>query len=380
MKKSFSIIILTVMAVLMLSTGVSAAFTQDNYIRDIGPDTTVAQLKDLLKAIQDVSKDNVKVLDNTNVGTGYTLQTKAGAKKAVVLGDVNGDGFVNANDYLILKRSFLSTYSLVDEFFLAGDIDASGEINSSDYLKVKRYFVGTYNFGESVNALSVPILLYHHILPDDYKNTSQWQNNDITISTTEFDHHMSLIRDSGYSVVTIEEAVEYIEGYRTIPKKSVVLCFDDGYKSNTSFAAPILRKYGYQATVFHIMEGLTHKPTSVYEYNVLQKITFEDMEENNDVLDIQCHTYANHNYLSQQTYEFILSDLNKSQNLYPAKYFAYPYGVYSAHVIEAVEAAGFVAAFTTVERNAVVGEKIYEIPRYTVTSPMSDETYLALIP
>jgi peptidoglycan/xylan/chitin deacetylase (PgdA/CDA1 family) len=158
-----------------------------------------------------------------------------------------------------------------------------------------------------------------------------------------------------------------------------MLCFDDGYKSNTYYAAPILREFGFQATVFAIIGGYMGSYQEVYDSDTLQKITPEDLLPNIDVIDQQCHTYENHNHLPEQSYEQIYNDLVIAQNSYHCDYFAYPYGDYDAEVINAVKAAGFLAAVTTEERNAVPGDKIYEIPRYTVTSPMSDSDYLKLI-
>ena len=371
---------LAVMLSLSISVGVSAAYTQDDYIRSIMPGTTLSELKTLLTSVQSVSVDGVPLANNDTIGTGYDISTTEGTRKAVVLADVSGTGSVSAVDYLMIKRYFLGTYTLEGENLLAADIDESGTINSLDYLAVKRHFLGTYEIGSLDNADSVPILLYHHILLDEDKNTEQWMGNDITISTTEFRRHMQLIRNSGYTVITMQEAVDYVKGLRTIPVKSVVLCFDDGYKSNTEYAAPILRDFDYPATIFHIMSGYNLPYEADYDPTRLQKITQVDMADTADVFDYQCHTYANHNYLDQQSYQDIYDDLLMSQNTYATKYFAYPYGRYASHVIDAVEAIGHEAAFTTESRAAEVGEGVYEIPRFTITSPMADSTFLSMLP
>ncbi|PKM63304.1 MAG: hypothetical protein CVU97_00985 [Firmicutes bacterium HGW-Firmicutes-21] len=375
MKKLLSLLLCFVL-MLSMCLGAVAAYTQDNTIRSIVPGTTVSGLKDLLASVQNVSKDGFVLPGSEPVGTGYNIIRSDGTFKAVVLADVNGDGRITAADYLIIKRHFLGTYVLENEYLLAADIDEDGAIRSIDYLAVKRHFMGTHDIGSSDNASEVPILLYHHILLDADKDSSQWRNNDITISVTEFRRHMQLIRDIGYTVITMEEAVDYIKGTRTIPVKSVVLCFDDGYKSNTEYAAPILREFGYQATIFSIIQPFFGTYQPVYDPTKLQHITQQDLLLNADVFDQQCHTFSNHNNLPQQSYNYVYNDLMQSQNAYPSKFFAYPYGDYNTTVINAVIAAGFEAAFTTVQRAAVVGESIYEIPRYTITTPLTDQAFL----
>lgn len=352
---------------------------EKNFIRNIAPGTTISELKALISDVHKITKNNITLPDDAYIGTGYDIYWKDLHSKAVVLGDVNGDANVSSADYLIIKRAFLGTHTLTGEYKLAADIDEDGAITSFDYLSIKRHVLGTYTIGTSKIADSVPVLLYHHILPDDIKATKQWQNNDITISVSEFRRHMQLINDSGYSVVTMDELINYIKGEQTLPKKSLVLCFDDGYKSNTTYAAPILREFGYQATIFGIMKMYLNNYEPYFEPNILQHVTHQDLLNNSDVFNQQCHTFANHEHLSTQSYHYVFNDLMQSQDVFPSKYFAYPYGDYDTDVINAVKDAGFEAAFTTVERNAVVGDNLYEIPRHTITTPMSNNGFLNIL-
>lgn len=357
----------------------SAAYTEDGKVKKIAPGTTVSELKNLLAAVESVSLNNAVLADTENVGTGYDIVCNNVHYKAVVTGDVDGDGKISSIDYLMIKRYFVGLYTLYDEFAIAADTDEDGEISPYDYLAVKRHFIGTYHIGSDENAASIPILLYHHILPDADKATGQWVNNNITISVTEFTHHMQLIKDAGYTVVSIDEVVGYVKGERTLPLKSVVLCFDDGYKSNTEYAAPILRKFGYTATIFAMTQPYTYPYEPVYHADQLQHVTEKDLSMNSDVFTQQCHTFNNHNHLTEQTYSQIVKDLMSSQYVSYYKYFAYPYGDYNDTVIQAVKDAGLEAAFTTVTKDVVVGDNLYEIPRYTIEVPMADAKYLEIL-
>ncbi|HAN20690.1 MAG TPA: hypothetical protein DCP51_03290 [Clostridiales bacterium] len=374
--KRFISYLLCFTILLSLSLNVSAVYTDVNNMRSIPPETTVAELKSLLKSVKSVSDGIAVLLDNVKIGTGYDVFCNDGTYKAVVLADVNGDANVSAFDYLMIKRAFLGTYTLNGVYKLAADTDEDGAINSLDYLTVKRQVLGTYTIGSKENAKSVPVLLYHHILPDIDKASDKWKNNEITISTTEFRKHMELIRDSGYTIISTDELIAYIKGERTIPEKSVVLNFDDGYKSNTEYAAPILREFGYQATIFSVIQPFFGNFELHYNFDSLQHLTEQDLTNNSDVFTQECHTYLNHEHLSQQSYSYVYNDLMQSQNAYPSKYFAYPYGDFDADVIKAVKAAGLKAAFTIVGRDVVIGENLYEIPRYMVTSPMSNQDFL----
>lgn len=340
---------------------------------------TVESARATSPAVLAVKRDSVTLNKTAAIASGDTVVTANGEYTAWVLGDVSESGEADKFSYILVKRHCLRTYELDEKEYFCADVNKDGEIDAHDYILIKRVCLGTYAIPVPENSTGVPILLYHHMLTDAGKNTDQWRNNDITISTSEFRRHMKMLKDNGYNVATMDEVVAYVRGEILLPKKSIVLCFDDGYKSNTYYAAPILREFGYKATVFSIMSLFDGQYQDWYDVSSLQHITRKDLASYSDVLDQQCHTWANHNKLSQQSYNQVYNDLMKSQNCEKYKYFAYPYGDYDSDVINAVKAAGFLAAVTTEERNAKPGDKIYEIPRYTVTSPMSDSDYLKLI-
>lgn len=76
---------------------------------------------------------------------GYALYASAltDALLRLDLGDVNGDGVVDALDYLLIKRHALGSHSIGARAAYA-DVDRSGSIDALDYLMVKRHALGTY--------------------------------------------------------------------------------------------------------------------------------------------------------------------------------------------------------------------------------------------
>ena len=340
---------------------------------------TVAEAKEISPALKSFTRGGNTLDDNEAIASGDTVVTDNASYTAWVLGDVSKNGNVDQYSYILIKRHCFDTYTLDEQEFFSADIDKNGRVDQYDYILASRIYFKTFELKKPRNSDGVPVLLYHHILPDEYKNTDNWRGNDITIATSEFRRHMQMLADGGYNVVTADEVVAYVRGEILLPDKSLMLCFDDGYRSNTYFAAPILAEFGFKATVFAIICGYEKEYVEEFDYFALQKITPEDLAPWEDVIDQQCHTYANHNHLPEQSYAQILADLKTAQSVYKSEFFAYPYGDYNDTAVKAVEDAGFEAAFSTVERNAVPGDKIFLIPRYTVLSPMKDSDYLKLI-
>lgn len=70
---------------------------------------------------------------------------------------------------------------------------------------------------------------------------------------------------AGYHGVSLEEAASFLLNGAKLPRKSVLITFDDGYLDNYIYAKPILSQYGHHATVFAVADRLEPKglrPTS----------------------------------------------------------------------------------------------------------------------
>lgn len=63
---------------------------------------------------------------------------------ARAIGDIDGNGRIEATDYMLLKRAVLGTTVLSGEATAAADINRDGKINSYDYMVLKRAILGTY--------------------------------------------------------------------------------------------------------------------------------------------------------------------------------------------------------------------------------------------
>lgn len=92
------------------------------------------------------------------------------------------------------------------------------------------------------SSASLPILMYHRVLPEH----DPLQPGVPTVAMMEaqfkaLGHH--------FKVLPLEDAAQHLyEG--TLPPRSAVITFDDGYADNHTLALPILRKHRLTATVF----------------------------------------------------------------------------------------------------------------------------------
>ena len=89
------------------------------------------------------------------------------------------------------------------------------------------------------------ILAYHGFsLVDEHL----W-NPELFLAASEFEARLASIRKGGYRVLPLAEALKRLYD-DTLPEKSVVITIDDGNFDFHAKAFPLLKRYGYPATVY----------------------------------------------------------------------------------------------------------------------------------
>ncbi|MDW7775646.1 MAG: polysaccharide deacetylase family protein [Methanosarcinales archaeon] len=93
----------------------------------------------------------------------------------------------------------------------------------------------------------VIILMYHRIF--DNKNSNIDIDTDYLITPEEFEKQIKYISEK-YNVISFDELIEHYQNKSKLPKNSIIITFDDGYKDCYTIAYPILQKYNVSAMFF----------------------------------------------------------------------------------------------------------------------------------
>src|SRR5205814_1039322 len=72
----------------------------------------------------------------------------------------------------------------------------------------------------------------------------------LVLGVDAFAEQMQYLKREGYRVVSLADFVDWVDGKRQLPKRSVVLTFDDGYHAFRDHAYPVLKPLGFSATLF----------------------------------------------------------------------------------------------------------------------------------
>ena len=224
------------------------------------------------------------------------------------------------------------------------------------------------------------ILMYHMISPHLPKNQSKF--NRLRVTPESFEKQLHWLHQNHWHTMSMAE----LAACQSIPPKTVVLTFDDGYADNYIHAFPLLKRYNMKATIYIVTERFnqdwaTDKDTklSSNELNNEAMLTHEMVREmlSSGLIDIGSHTihHANLPTLSaEQKEEEIAHSKTILEHTYSftCKSFAYPFGFYDEASIALVQKSGYTSAVTTVPKLIPwKAQNRYEVPRLIISGRQS---------
>ena len=92
---------------------------------------------------------------------------------------------------------------------------------------------------------SVPILMYHAVAEHPPASTRR-----LSVTPRSLEEQLAYLVGHGFTGMTFSDLADAFRTGKAVPKRSVVLTFDDGYADFAREAWPILRRYEFPATVF----------------------------------------------------------------------------------------------------------------------------------
>ena len=130
--------------------------SNDEYLSGIPVGMSVQDLKDKLMSVTggvSVSVQDVNGNEKNSVlATGDKVTISSGNDTRVyyivIYGDINGDGSIKANDYVLIKNYIMGNKYLDGAKLKAADINRDGNVKASDYVLVKNNIMGSYTINQ----------------------------------------------------------------------------------------------------------------------------------------------------------------------------------------------------------------------------------------
>lgn len=312
------------------------------------------------------------------------VELTIGSDKAIIDGqeiyiDYDADGnpvtgvrvFVHKDRIYVPLRFIAEAFGAKLEYEKFDDVHYIS-INTEESTGEKEVNKTIESFLKMGKAKKVPVLLYHHILKEEEMKNYGWENNSSVISMENFKEQMEYLNDNGYYTATLDELNDFLNGTIELPKRTVVITFDDGYLSNHIYAYPIMKEYGFKGTIFMIGEASIN-PQIPFNPKYLQFISKSEIKNYEDVFKYACHTYSLHKadekgdplLLSAEKDE-ILSDLKKNKELWETSYIAYPHGKYNKDILAYIKELGYTMGFTIKSGYVSKDSDRLQLPRFIV--------------
>lgn len=195
----------------------------------------------------------------------------------------------------------------------------------------------------------------------------------------DFHEDLRLIRESGCNVVSLAALLNAIANNNQLPDKALVITFDDGLACNYENALPILQKFGYTASVFVVAGrvGGYNDFSERYGFSRRRMLTVSEIRSLAEAgIDIGSHT-VNHIQLGKTDTQTAINEITESKNMLEdilgqkVPHFAYPFGSWNPEIRDAVLAAGYTGACSTMPWPNKLDTDPYLLRRSEIKGPDS---------
>lgn len=187
----------------------------------------------------------------------------------------------------------------------------------------------------------LPVLMYHQVLD---KEPALAKFN-LHVFAADLEKQLQFLKDHGFETIVFEDLLT-----KRIPKKPIILTFDDGYENNYRFLFPLLKKYRMKAVVYILADrkhktNFWDKPLGEAEHKLLKPFQILEMQKSGWV-EFGCHSF-NHTRLTlikktEQEKQIVGSKKVLEAFLKkPLCSFAYPYGVFDEEIKKITQRAGY---------------------------------------
>lgn len=206
----------------------------------------------------------------------------------------------------------------------------------------------------------VPIIMYHLIT----KNSRYVGKHGIT--PEELENDLRYLKDNGYETVVIADLIAFVRKGKNLPKKPIVLTFDDSNSSDYRYLYPLLQKYDMKAVLSvlgYAVDECTELSAKQKEPRIFPNSTWEQLKEmgQSEYIELQNHSYNLHGATGsakrkgesvEDYHRRLKEDLSKMQRriedmtgVEPTA-FTYPYGLISDSSHEILKEVGFAASLS----------------------------------
>jgi peptidoglycan/xylan/chitin deacetylase (PgdA/CDA1 family) len=192
---------------------------------------------------------------------------------------------------------------------------------------------------EILQRQTVPVLCYHQIR--DWRPGDSKRAKDYIVPPVSFNAQLKMLADSGYQTILPQQLINHLKFGDPLPRKPVMLTFDDTDLSQYEIAAREMKKYGFRG-VFFVMTVAIGRP------GYMNASQIRELDSLGHV--VGCHTWDHHNVKKYEAEDWTtqldkpLATLKKITGR-QCEFFAYPFGLWDTSAFPHLYKRNITAAF-----------------------------------
>lgn len=197
---------------------------------------------------------------------------------------------------------------------------------------------------------AVPILTYHQVTPHPQPTFRKY-----TVTVRKFAAQMQWLALNGYVSITLDMLLDQRRGRVSLPRRPVIITFDDGFQDCLDHAIPILKRHGFTA-MFYLVAGLMGQISEwLYkEVGAAFPLMDWDAARQLEAAGFQCGAHSlTHPRLANMDVMTCRTELRYSRMLledqlgHEVRHLAYPFGSFNDTVLNIATDSGYHSACST---------------------------------
>lgn len=141
------------------------------------------------------------------------------------------------------------------------------------------------------NPNEFTVLSYHEIA-----DKSEALDSNYAVTPANFEEQIRWLSQSGYHFISVDDIIDYRKSKKTLPKKAVLITFDDGYSSVYTNAFPIVKKYKIPVVIALVGSWLKAKENIDFDGHTIQRSKFLNQQEIKEMITSGFVEIASHSY------------------------------------------------------------------------------------
>lgn len=201
------------------------------------------------------------------------------------------------------------------------------------------------------------------------------ERSPISLDPLNFASQVRWFRKHGYRSIRLIDLAQAIRDKQSIPEKTIIFTFDDGFETCYTQAAQILVEHGFLATIF-LVSGYCGKnndwpgqPADIPRWPLMSWEQIRALDQMGFEIGAHTHQHTRLDLVNEATLELeILQSkaIIEDQLGHPVDTFCYPYGRYSLPIKHLVQ-ENFRAACSTRLGFASLASDPYEMERIEIS-------------